>query len=163
MIYVSVVLEGVSPEDGERLLARPLEQELRSIEGVDKMTSQAGEGYASVILEFDAGFNARQALMDVREQVDIAKSSLPSEAEEPRVMEINVGLFPVMSIGLSGPLEQRQLLTVARQLKEAIEGIPEVLEVDIGGEREELMEERSQFVASHNKEVFEVNFNMCEH
>ncbi|MFD2190733.1 efflux RND transporter permease subunit [Pistricoccus aurantiacus] len=140
MIYVSVVLEGVSPEDGERLLARPLEQELRSIEGLDKMTSQTGEGFASVILEFDAGFDARQALMDVREQVDIAKSSLPTEAEEPRVMEINVGLFPVMSIGLSGPLDQRQLLTAARRLKEAIEGIPQVLEVDIGGEREELME-----------------------
>ncbi|GGX87365.1 acriflavin resistance protein [Litchfieldella qijiaojingensis] len=139
-IYVSMTLEGVSPEDGERLLVRPMEQELRAIEGVSKMTSQASEGHASVILEFDAGFNPRQALADVREQVDIAKGSLPEEADEPRVVEVNVGLFPVLSIGLSGPLTDNQLLAVARRLKEEIEGIPEVLEVDIGGEREDLLE-----------------------
>ncbi|MFC3284823.1 efflux RND transporter permease subunit [Litchfieldella rifensis] len=140
MIYVSMTLEGVSPEDGERLLVRPMEQELRAIEGVRKMTSQASEGHASVMLEFDAGFDPRQALADVREQVDIAKSSLPEEAEEPRVIEVNVALLPVLSIGLSGPLEETQLLTVARRLQEEIEGIPEVLEVEIGGEREDLLE-----------------------
>ncbi|MGL6251657.1 MAG: efflux RND transporter permease subunit, partial [Billgrantia desiderata] len=77
IIYVSLALEGVSPEDGERLLVRPMEQELRTIEGVRKMTSQASEGHAAVTLEFDAGFDPRQALADVRERVDIANASLP--------------------------------------------------------------------------------------
>ncbi|MFC2992608.1 efflux RND transporter permease subunit [Halomonas tibetensis] len=140
IIYVSLSLEGVSPEDGERLLVRPMEQELRSIEGVRKMTSQASEGRAAVTLEFDAGFDPEQALTDVREKVDIARAELPQEADEPRVMEVNVGLFPVLSIGLSGPLEETQRLAVARRLKEEIEGIAEVLEVDIGGDREELLE-----------------------
>ncbi|WP_043527430.1 efflux RND transporter permease subunit [Litchfieldella xinjiangensis] len=140
MIYVSMTLEGVSPEDGERLLVRPMEQELRAIEGVRKMTSQASEGHAAVTLEFDAGFDPRQALADVREQVDIARSSLPDEADEPRVVEVNVGLFPVLSIGLSGPLDDSQIVAVARRLKEEIEGVPEVLEVDIAGEREDLLE-----------------------
>ncbi|PAU76659.1 efflux RND transporter permease subunit [Halomonas salipaludis] len=140
MIYVSLSLEGVSPEDGERLLVRPMEQELRSIVGVRKMTSQSSEGHASVTLEFDAGFDANQALADVRERVDIARSSLPDEADEPRVMEVNVALFPVLSIGLSGALEEPRQLAVARQLKEEIEGIPEILEVEIGGEREDLLE-----------------------
>lgn len=140
MIYVSMTLEGVSPEDGERLLVRPMEQELRDIEGVRKMSSQASEGHAAVTLEFDAGFDARQALADVREQVDIARSSLPDEADEPRVVEVNVGLFPVLSIGLSGPLDESRLMALARRLQEEIEGIPEVLEVDIGGEREDLLE-----------------------
>ncbi|WP_290789705.1 efflux RND transporter permease subunit [Halomonas sp.] len=140
IIYVSLSLEGVSPEDGERLLVRPMEQELRSIEGVRKMTSQASEGHAAVTLEFDAGFDPDQALSDVREKVDIARAELPQEADEPRVMEVNVGLFPVLSIGLSGPLEETRRLAVARRLKEEIEGIAEVLEVDIGGDREELLE-----------------------
>ncbi|MGJ7457967.1 efflux RND transporter permease subunit [Halomonas sp. MA07-2] len=140
IIYVSLSLEGVSPEDGERLLVRPMEQELRSIEGVRKMTSQASEGHAAVTLEFDAGFDPDQALTDVREKVDIARAELPQEADEPRVMEVNVGLFPVLSIGLSGPLEETRRLAVARRLKEEIEGIGEVLEVDIGGDREELLE-----------------------
>ena len=140
MIYVSLALEGVSPEDGERLLVRPMEQELRSIEGVRKMTAQSSEGHAAITLEFDAGFDARQALADVRERVDIANAKLPDEAEEPRVIEVNVGLFPVLTLGLSGPIEESQQLAIARRLQEAIEGLPEVLEVEIGGEREELME-----------------------
>jgi len=140
MIYVSMSLEGVSPEDAERLLVRPMEQELRAIEGIEQMTAQASEGFASITLEFDAGFDPRQALADVREKVDIARSSLPEQAEEPRVMEVNVSRFPVLSVGLSGPLSAAELMTAARGLEDAIESIPQVLEVDIAGERERLME-----------------------
>ncbi|PXX90398.1 MFS transporter [Marinobacter vulgaris] len=140
MIYVSMTLEGISPEDAERLLIRPMEQELRSLEGIKEMRGTASEGHASVMLEFDAGFDPDMALQDVREKVDTARSKLPREADEPRVNEINVALFPVMSVGLSGPLSERELVTIARRLQDAIEGIPEVLEVDIGGDREDLLE-----------------------
>ncbi|WP_100639879.1 efflux RND transporter permease subunit [Marinobacter salexigens] len=140
MIYISMALEGISPEDAERLLVRPMEQELRSLEGVKEMRGTASEGHASVMLEFDAGFDPDTALQDVREKVDTARSKLPREADEPRVNEINVSLFPVLSIGLSGPLSERELITIARGLQDAIEAIPEVLEVDIGGDREDLLE-----------------------
>ncbi|MCP1316555.1 efflux RND transporter permease subunit [Halomonas sp. 707B3] len=140
IIYVSLALEGVSPEDGERLLVRPMEQELRGIEGLRKFTAQSSEGHASVTLEFDPGFDPDTALADVRERVDIARSSLPDEAEEPRVMEVNVSEFPVLSIGLSGELDTRERMTIARRLKEEIEGIADVLEVEIAGEREDLLE-----------------------
>lgn len=140
IIYVSMSLEGISPDDGERLLVRPMEQELRALEGIKKMSSLASEGHASVTLEFDAGFNPARALQDVREKVDTVRSKLPAEADEPEVHEINVALFPVMTIGLSGPLAESELVLVARRIKEVIEGIPEVLEVDIGGDREDLLE-----------------------
>ncbi|PSF07021.1 efflux RND transporter permease subunit [Marinobacter halophilus] len=140
MIYVSMMLEGISPEDAERLLVRPMEQELRSLEGIKEMRGTASEGHASVMLEFDAGFNPDKALQDVREKVDTARSKLPQEADEPRVNEINVSLFPVLSIGLSGPLSERELITIARRLQDVIEAIPEVLEVEIGGDREDLLE-----------------------
>ncbi len=140
IIYVSMSLEGISPEDGERLLVRPMEQELRAIEGIRKMSSIAGEGHASVTLEFDAGFNPARALQDVREKVDTARTKLPAEADEPAVHEINVALFPVLTIGLSGPIAEAELVMIARRIKQAIEGIPEVLEVDIGGDREDLLE-----------------------
>jgi multidrug efflux pump len=140
MMYVSMTLDGISPEDAERLLVRPMEHELRSLEGVKKMTSVSSEGHASVMLEFDAGFNADKALTDVREKVDLARSKLPGEADEPTVNEINVALFPVMSIGLAGPVAQGELVFIARELQENIEAIPEVLEVEIGGDREDLLE-----------------------
>lgn len=140
IIYVSVFHEGIAPEDAERLLARPLEKELQSIEGIKEMRSVAGEGYASVTLEFDAGFDADQALQDVRDKVDLAKSELPPESDEPRVTEINVALFPVLTVVLSGNVPERMLVTVARELKDNIEALPGVLSVDIGGDREEVLE-----------------------
>ena len=140
MMYISMSLEGISPEDGERLLVRPMEQELRALEGVKKMTSISSEGHASVMLEFDAGFDPQSALQNVREKVDSARSKLPAEADEPRVNEINVALFPVLSVAISGPVSESELVYLARRLKENIEGIPEVLEVDIGGDREDLLE-----------------------
>jgi multidrug efflux pump len=139
-IYTIVTLEGVSPEDGERLLIKPLEQEMRTIEGVKEMTAQAFEGGVSVTLEFEAGFDADQALTDVREAVDLAKPDLPDEAEEPEVHEVNLSLFPILVVTLSGDVPERTLLAVARRLQDDIEGIPSVLEANIAGDREEQIE-----------------------
>ena len=140
IIYVSMTYDGISPEDAERLLVRPMEKELKSIEGIKEMRAIAGEGHASVTLEFNAGFDSDQALLDVREKVDTAKSKLPAETNEPSINEVNVALFPVLSIALSGDVPERIVRRIAKDLKDNIEGLTGVLEVDIGGDREELME-----------------------
>lgn len=140
VIYVSMTHEGISPEDAERLLVRPMEKELQSIEGLKEMKSTASEGHASVQLEFNAGFDSDQALLDVREKVDIAKVKLPDATDEPEVIEINVALFPVLTVSLSGSLSERSLVAIARDLKEQIETLSGVLEVDIGGDREAVLE-----------------------
>ncbi|MCV6589866.1 MAG: efflux RND transporter permease subunit [Marinobacterium sp.] len=140
IIYVSIPYEGISPEDAVRLLVRPMEKELKTIEGIKEMRAVGGEGHASVTLEFDAGFDADKAMEDVRAKVDIAKAKLPAETDEPSIHEVNVALFPVLNIALSGNLSERVLLKVARDLKDELEGINGVLEVEIGGDREELME-----------------------
>jgi len=140
VIYVSMSHEGISPEDAERLLVRPMEKELQPIVGLKSMTARAEQGHASVQLEFSAGFDSRRALDDVRERVDIARAELPDDTEEPQVHEVNVALFPVLTIALSGPLPERALLAIARDLEDRIEALPGVLEVDIGGNREQLLE-----------------------
>ncbi len=140
-IYVSMTHDGISPEDAERLLVRPMEQELRAIEGIKEMTANAYEGGANVQLEFDAGTNTDVALQDVRAKVDIAKGKLPSETEEPTVNEVKLSRFdPMLVLNLAGDLPERSLATIARNLKEKIEGINGVLEVRLVGVREELME-----------------------
>ncbi len=140
IIYVSMSHEGISPEDAERLLVRPMEKELQTIEGIKEMRSTAGEGHASVLLEFDAGFNSDSALADVREKVDIAKNNLPADTDEPSVNEVNVALFPVLVVTLAGDVPERTLLMLARDLKDKIEGMREVLEADIAGDRDEMVE-----------------------
>ncbi len=139
-LYVSVHHEGIAPEDAERLLVKPLEKQLRTIEGVKEINSTAYLGGANVVLEFDAGFDADQALIDVREKVDLAKPELPEDADEPRVHEINISLFPVLTVSLSGTAPERSLLRIARDLQDRIESISSVLEAKIVGDRDELLE-----------------------
>lgn len=140
IIYVSMNHEGISPEDAERLLLRPMERELQSIEGIKEMRSTGTEGHASVLLEFDPGFDPDQALQDVRAKVDLAKAKLPADTDEPIVHEVNLALFPVLTVALSGPVPERTLVSLARDLQDRIEAVPGVLEVKIGGDREELLE-----------------------
>ncbi|UUP19805.1 efflux RND transporter permease subunit [Nitratireductor thuwali] len=140
IIHVSVPHEGISPEDAERLLLRPLETELQSIEGLDEMSAVAAQGYAAVTLEFTAGFDADEAEQDVRQAVDRATAELPLTAEEPVVQEVNVALFPVLTVMLSGPISERALIDLAERFQDRLEALPRVLEVDIGGAREEVLE-----------------------
>ncbi len=141
IIYVSIVHDGISPEDAERMLIRPMEIELRSLEGVKEMTSTASEGYGSVQIEFVAGFDPKDAIADVRDKVTIAKAKLPADSEEPVVKQVSMAdEQPVITIVLSGPVPERGLVTVARALKDEIEGLSEVLEVEVGGDREDIVE-----------------------
>ena len=86
--YVSVGYSGISPDDAEKLLVKPLEKKLRSVAGLDKMTSVGTEGYASVTLEFLTGENIDLVLDDVRKAVDEVKSELPPKSDEPQIYEI---------------------------------------------------------------------------
>jgi multidrug efflux pump len=118
-----------------------MEQELRTIEGIKEMVSTAYEGGANVQIEFDAGINTNKALQDVREKVDKAKAEIPSEADEPTVNEVTMSRFdPMLVLNLAGNVSERTLTSIARNLKEELEGIEGVLEVNLVGAREELME-----------------------
>lgn len=139
-VYINLHHEGISPEDAERMLVRPMEQQLRGLEGLKEMTASSYEGGANVMLEFEAGQDIDPILNDVREKVDIAKADLPADTDEPTVSEVNLALMPVIVLSLSGDIPERQLLRVAKDLRDELEGIPEVLEVEIGGDREEVVE-----------------------
>lgn len=141
ILYISMYLEGISPDDSERLLLRPMEQELSAIEGVKEMRSTGYTGGGFVILEFQAGFDKDTAMDDVQKAVDKAKSNLPDTMDrDPSVSEVNFSLFPVLVVTLSGDIPERTLVKVAQNLQEKIEGISTVLEANIAGDREELVE-----------------------
>lgn len=141
IIYVSVGHQGISPSDAERLLVRPIEQELRTIEGVKEMTSTASEGHASVMLEFSVGVDLNKAMADVREAVDLAKPKLPSDSDEPTVNEVTLASEePALSIVLYGTVPERTIVQIARQLRDKLESYRQILEVDIAGDREDIVE-----------------------
>jgi multidrug efflux pump len=141
VIYVSIVHDGISPEDAERMLVKPMERELRSIDGIKEMKATAGEGFANITMEFFPGLDSQAALADVRDKVTVARAKLPSETEEPTIHEVTMaGQQAAITVVLAGPISERALLVVARELKNRLESMSEVLEVEVGGDREDIVE-----------------------
>jgi multidrug efflux pump len=141
IIYVSVGHQGISPTDAERLLVRPIEQELRSIEGVKEMTATAAEGHASVVLEFNVGVDLTKAMADVRDAVDLAKPKLPEDSDEPTVNEVTLASEqPVLSVVLFGTVPERTIVQIARDVGDKLESYRQILEVDIAGDRDDIVE-----------------------
>jgi multidrug efflux pump len=140
IIYVQLSQRGISPEDSERLLLRPVETQLKSVGNVKEMRSTAFEGGGFVLLEFEAGFDSKSALADVRAKVDQSKHDLPKDVDEPQVLEVNLSLYPVLVVALSGDVPERTLLHIARTAKNVIEQAPGVLSAELRGARDEAVE-----------------------
>ena len=140
ILFVSTPMEGVSSEDADKLIAIPIVRELEGIDGLERIRSTGSGGYAGVTLEFDSAVDIDEILPDVRASVDKAKGELPNDARDPTINEINVALFPVLVITLSGNLDDAVLFNFADELKDNFEALPGVLEANIKGDREELAE-----------------------
>ena len=157
VLYVSIPLQGISPEDAERLLIKPMEEELRGLEGLKQLTSIASQGHAAIITEFETDIDPHVASQKVREKVDLAKAELPGDADEPTVNEINLSLFPTIIVALSGDVPERTLYRHAVFLRDELEGIPSVLEARLSGEREELLE-----IIINNEKLESYNISQAE-
>ncbi|MEL6476552.1 MAG: efflux RND transporter permease subunit [Pseudomonadota bacterium] len=140
VLYISVPLPGISALDAERLIVKPLETEMRGVEGVKEMTGVATEGHASILLEFDFGWDKAAVLADVRDKLDRAKAEFPADAEEPRITEVNLSQFPILTVSLAGAAPERTLVKLAKDLQREIEAVPSVLEVTLNGHRDEMIE-----------------------
>jgi multidrug efflux pump len=140
VLYISVPLPGVSARDSERLLIKPLETELRGLDGLKEMTGIASENHAGVLLEFEFGWDKQATLAEVRDKVDQAKSEFPDDAESATISEINLSEFPVLVVSLSGEVPERTLLKLAKELQREIEALSSVLEAELTGHRDEMVE-----------------------
>ena len=139
-VNVRVVLPGISPEDAERLLIRPLETEIKSIEGVKQIDSIAATNVAYMIVEFDISHDQDKALTDILEKVDRARAEFPQEAQEPIVEEVSTATLPIITVNLWGDVPERELQRRAKDLQSRLESLPQVLEASISGERIDVLE-----------------------
>jgi multidrug efflux pump len=133
IIAVNTIYPGVSPADMESLVTRPLEDELSTISDVKELTSSSVEGYSSIVAEFETTVNLEEALQKVREKVDLAKPDLPSEAEDPAIVEFSMSEVPIMQVNLSGEYGLVRLKELGEDLQDRVEQIPSVLRADLRG------------------------------
>ena len=139
-ISVSVFLDGASPSDTSRLIARPLENRLQTITGVKNISSSSSLSYTRVFLEFEVGYDMDRALVDIKQGVEETKYELPSEAEDPQISEYSEASFPVMNISIVGSSSVRQKVFYAKELKDSIEALEEILQANLAGAPEEVLE-----------------------
>ncbi len=157
-ILVTTTYEGVSPEDMETSVTMKIEKELNGVRGVKEITSNSAEGLSMINVEFLPDVPPDVALQRVRDRVDVAKSELPTDAEEPVVKEISLSEFPIMLVSISGNVSPVQLKVIADRLEDALEAVPGVLKVDVTGalEREIRLEMDPDRIASYGLTIPEI-------
>ncbi len=129
-ISVSVFLDGASPTDTSRLIARPLENRLKTVTGIKNIRSTSSLSFARIFLEFEVGFDMDQALVDIKQSVEEVKYELPREAEDPQISEYSEASFPIMNISIVGSSSIRQKIFYAKELKDQVESLEEILEAN---------------------------------
>lgn len=141
IVITTVIHEGISPEDAERLLAKPAELELKTVDGITSVSSFSSENAATIVTEFDIDFESQFALSEVREAINRAKARFPQDTEEPLIQEVSAATLPVVQIAIGGEgVPERVLLRIAEELQREIEILPPILEATMVGNREELLE-----------------------
>ena len=158
IVLVSVSYEGVAPEDIESSVTLKLEKELTGIKGIKELRSKSAEGMSMIIIEFMPDVVIDDALQYVRARVDRARGELPQDAKEPVIQEINIAEFPVIYVNISGDPSAVRMKQIAKDLEDAIEAVPGVLNVQVQGalEREIRLEIDPDRVAAYDLTIPEI-------
>ena len=133
VVIVAVPYLGVAPGDMETLVAQPIENKLKEITKIKKMTSTSNEGATTLVVEFETDIDIDEAVRKVREKVDQAKPDLPNDIEEPIIQEINFENIPIMLVSIVGEQSLVRLKKIAEDLQNKFEQINGVLDVNISG------------------------------
>ncbi|MCB1359596.1 MAG: efflux RND transporter permease subunit [Rhodobacteraceae bacterium] len=139
-LFISVPFPGISASDAETLLIRPMEQELSGLTGLTDMQATAYQGYASIVLQFEFDWDKTATIADVRDRMSRAAANFPEGADNYTINEFNFSQFPIVFVAVSGDVPERTLLSAARDLERAIEGVDAVLSANVSGTRDEMVE-----------------------
>ncbi|EKE71900.1 efflux RND transporter permease subunit [Celeribacter baekdonensis] len=139
-LFVSVPFPGISAEDAEKLLVKPMETELSDLDGLKTLSGTAAEGYGGIALEFEFGWDKTKIIADVRDRMGRVQANFPTGADNYSITEINFSEFPILIVNLTGPVPERTLVQYAKRMQDRIEGLEPILEAQLAGQRDEMLE-----------------------
>jgi multidrug efflux pump subunit AcrB len=126
-IFIQTIYPGNSPVDIENLITRPIEQELKGMQGIKKVSSASYQDVSTIVVEFNTNVTIKQALQDTKDRVDKANSELPDDlTDDPMVMDIDLSEFPIMNVNLSGDFSMHDLKKYAEILQDEFESLNEI-------------------------------------
>ncbi|WP_207434188.1 efflux RND transporter permease subunit [Sabulibacter ruber] len=137
-MIVTTVYPGTSPSDMENLVTRPIEKQIKSLNGVKRVTSTSMQDFALITVEFNTDVDVEVGKQRVKDAVDKAQTDLPTDLPQaPNVQEISFSEMPIMYVNLSGNFSAEKLKQFAEDLQDRIEALPEITRVDIVGALEQ--------------------------
>ena len=141
-LTVVTLYGNAAPEEMENLITKPIEEAIGTVKNLKKIKSISREGVSMVTAEFDWGTNMGFAHLELREKIDPVKELLPLESEDPTILPVNPFSRPIMILSVTGQETPRELLKIARRIKDKIEKVTGVASATISGgkEREILVE-----------------------
>ncbi len=132
-VQVLVLYPGATPGEIEESVVRRIEEQIRGVEGLDRIEATASEGFGSVIAQFKSGTDINGALNEVKAEVDRI-ITFPAEAERPQVREIT-SRQNVIRLLVHGDAPERTLKELAYSIEEGISSLPEVSLAEVSGAR----------------------------
>lgn len=125
---------GASPADIETLISRPIEETAVSVTGVKNVMSTSKQNVSMVTLEFDWGYDMKQAEIDTRNKLDLVKGTLPDAVDAVYVIAMDPSMQPIVMFNLTGDLPASEIRHIAdKRIKPRLERVEGISSVDIGG------------------------------
>lgn len=138
---VSTSYEGVGPQEIEKLITKPIEEAIATVENIKNISSTSSEGTSMVIAEFNYGTDMDFAALEMREKIDLVKGYLPDDASDPMVLKIDPNSMPIIQVSISNGEDLAKLQAIAEDvIKPRLERLEGVASVDISGGYEKQVE-----------------------
>lgn len=133
-VSIATIYPGASPQDIENLITKPIEKQLKSINGIKKISSNSVSDFSLVIAEFNTDQDPKVCKQRVSDAVDKAKKDLPNDLkDDPQVQEFDFSELPIMNINIAGDFPLDRIKNYSELLKDKIETLKEITRVDIVG------------------------------
>ena len=142
IINVSVVYPGASPEDIEESICVKVEEQVQGVNGLKRITSSSNEGYGSINIEIENGYDIDEVKDEVKSQVD-AITSFPDDAEKPTIRSFD-GQPEVITIAVHGHVDEASLLNIAEKVRDEVSELPNITQTRLGKKPREISIEISE-------------------
>ena len=142
IINVSVIYPGASPEDIEESICVKVEEQVQGINGLKRITSSSNEGYGSINIEVENGYDIDEVKDEVKAQVD-AITSFPDDAEKATIKSFD-GQPEVITIAVHGNVDEVSLLNIAEKVRDEVSELPKITQTRLGKKPREISIEVSE-------------------
>lgn len=133
MLVITTTYGGAAPEDIDELVTKPIEEEVGTLSGIDTMTSQSSENISMVMLQYEYGTDMDNAYSDLRKKLDLVKNSLPDDAGDPNIMEMDVNAMASMYLSISNKAVDNIYNYTKKTIEPELEKLSAVASADVSG------------------------------